>query len=743
MNSMFKRILIANRGEIAVRIIRCCKEMGIETVAVYSEADREALHVRLADQAVCIGAARAADSYLKQESIVAATMATGCDAIHPGYGFLSENSDFVRLCDKCGVTFIGPTADCMDALGNKNAARKLVMSHGVMVVPGSEGLVPDARTARTVADMIGYPVLLKASAGGGGRGMRRAYDSEEVEAAFNEASAEAKACFGNGDMYLEKLIENPRHVEVQILGDTHGNVIHLGERDCSIQRRNQKLVEEAPSPALPENMRQAIGAAAVAAAKAAGYTSAGTVEFVVDKENRFYFIEMNTRVQVEHPVSEFVTGVDIVREQIRIAAGMAVSVRQKDIQIKGHAIECRINAEIPEKDFAPNVGKIRFLNLPGGNGVRVDTALYNGYETSPYYDSLLAKVIVHGATRREAIQKMKRALSELTIDGVRTNAGLSLLIMGEKNFVKGNYNTKYMEEHLGEFLSLEAEKAAEEAEGPEREELFSPELYTKCGGCKKNQLKKAVSDNFMVCPECGYHFSMSASKRIRLITDPGSFRELNKRMEFADPIDFPGYSEKYAQLIEKTGLNDAVVTGVGRIDGYRAVLAVMDSRFLMASMGSIVGEKITAAVEYADKKQLPLIIYCASGGARMQEGMFSLMQMAKTSAAVERFSKNGGLYIAVLTNPTTGGVTASFASLADVTLAESGALIGFAGPRVIEQTIKATLPEGFQRAEYLVGHGYVDQIVARDEQKETLARLLMLHGYEKEEQGKRNGFGEK
>ncbi len=450
---MFRRILVANRGEIAVRIIRCCRELKIETVAVYSTADKDALHVQLAMKAVCIGPAKAADSYLNMKNILAAAVATGCDAIHPGFGFLSENSEFARLCESCGITFIGPSADIIDAMGNKEAARRLMMRSNVPVVPGSDGKVENAAQAAEIAEKIGYPVLIKASAGGGGRGMRRAYSSEEIENAFNSAQSEAVACFGNGDMYMEKLVLNPRHIEFQILGDKFGNVVHLGERDCSVQRKNQKLVEESPSKALTPELRQKMGEAAVNAAKAAGYYSAGTVEFVLSPNGEFYFIEMNTRIQVEHPVTEMVTGIDLIREQIRIAFGRPISFTQDEVHCTGHAIECRINAEDPANGFRPCPGRINFLHVPGGFDVRVDTALYTGYETSPYYDSMIAKVIVHAPTRMEAIRRMRRALEELMIKGIKTNADFSYLIMHDPDFIRGNYDTSFIEKKTDAILS--------------------------------------------------------------------------------------------------------------------------------------------------------------------------------------------------------------------------------------------------------------------------------------------------
>lgn len=450
---MFKRILIANRGEIAVRILRCCRELDIETVAVYSEADKTALHVQLATQAVCIGPAKAAQSYLNAPAILTVAMETGCDAIHPGFGFLSENSEFARLCQECGITFIGPRPEVIDMMGNKSAARQLMIDHGVPVVPGSQGSLDTPEEAQRIADEIGYPVLLKAAAGGGGRGMRRVFSREELIPNFEAARAEAVACFGNGEMYLEKLVLNPRHVEFQILADEKGNTVHLGERDCSIQRKNQKLMEESPCKALSPELRKAMGEAAVNAAKAAGYTGAGTIEFVLSPEGEFYFIEMNTRIQVEHPVTEMVTGIDLIREQIRVAAHLPLGFEQKDIVFSGHAIECRINAENPAKGFLPSPGKVEFLHLPGGCGVRVDTALYPGYETSPFYDSMVAKIIVHAPNRLQAIRRMRRALEELVIDGIDTGADLAHLILYHPDYLKGNYNTSFIENHLEELLS--------------------------------------------------------------------------------------------------------------------------------------------------------------------------------------------------------------------------------------------------------------------------------------------------
>ncbi len=441
---MFNKILIANRGEIAIRIIRACRELGVKTVAVYSTADKTALHAQIADEAVCIGPAPSKDSYLNSKALLAACEITGAQAIHPGFGFLSENSHFVRLCDKCGIKFIGPGADAMDAMGDKANAKKTMIENDVPVVPGSDGVVETLEEAQEIAVKIGYPIMVKASAGGGGRGIRLVEKPEELEAAMTAAKQEAKQFFANDDIYIEKFIVNPRHVEIQLLADEHGNVIYLGERDCSLQRRNQKVLEESPSPIMTEELRRRMGEAAVRAAKACGYANAGTVEFLVDKDLNFYFMEMNARIQVEHPVTEMVTGVDLVKAQINIAAGLPLQYKQEDIKLTGHVIECRINAEEPKNNFRPCPGKIKSIHMPGGFGVRIDTAVYQGYEIPPYYDSMIAKVLVKGEDRKEAIQKMKVALSEFLIEGINTNIDFQLNLLRDEDVESGNFDIGFL-----------------------------------------------------------------------------------------------------------------------------------------------------------------------------------------------------------------------------------------------------------------------------------------------------------
>ena len=443
---MIKKVLIANRGEIAVRIIRACRELGIQTVAVYSTADKNALHAKIADEAVCIGPAASKDSYLNKRAIISACEITGADAIHPGFGFLSENSTFARTCEKCGITFIGPRAQSIEMLGDKAQAKETMKEAGVPVIMGSDGAIFNVHAAHTLANELGYPVMIKASAGGGGRGIRIARSDDELEPMMTAAKQEALACFGSDEIYIEKFIEDPKHIEIQILADNYGNVVSLGERDCSMQRRNQKVLEESPSPAsfMNDDLRAKMGEAACRAAKVCGYRNAGTVEFLVDSKGNFYFMEMNTRIQVEHPITEQVTGIDLVKQQLLIASGEKLSFKQEDIKLRGHAIECRINAEDPEFGFRPSPGVIRSLFIPGGMGVRIDTAAYQGYEIPPYYDSMIAKLVTYAATREEAIAKMNWALSEFIVDGVATNVDFQLKLIRTKEFIEGNYDNGFL-----------------------------------------------------------------------------------------------------------------------------------------------------------------------------------------------------------------------------------------------------------------------------------------------------------
>lgn len=440
---MIKKVLIANRGEIALRIIRACREMGIKTVAVYSEADRYSLHVRFADEAVCIGPSPSKESYLNIPRLLAAAEITGADAIHPGYGFLAENANFADIVLSSGITFIGPKPEMITSMGDKAYAKDTMKKAGVPVVPGSDGVIKDASTAKELAAEMGVPVIIKATAGGGGKGMRIVRELDEVEKAFNMARTEAEAAFGNGDVYMEKYLEEPRHIEIQLMGDAFGNVIHLGERDCSVQRRHQKLIEESPSPVVDEALREAIGSAAVKGAKSVNYLGAGTIEFLLDKNKNFYFMEMNTRIQVEHPVTELVTGTDLIKEQIRVASGQKLSI--KKAKLSGHAIECRINAEDPNHDFRPSPGKITSLHFPGGNGIRVDSHVYTDYVIPPFYDSMIAKLIVYAKNREDAMNKMYSALDEIIIEGIATTIPFQKKVMKDAKFRSGIFDTKFIE----------------------------------------------------------------------------------------------------------------------------------------------------------------------------------------------------------------------------------------------------------------------------------------------------------
>lgn len=445
---MFRKVLIANRGEIAVRIIRALREMGIESVAVYSETDRESLHVQLADEAICIGPANPADSYLNMERIISATITSGAEAIHPGFGFLSENAQFVEMCEKCNIKMIGPSSEVISKMGNKSEARNTMIAAGIPVIPGTDCIIYEKEEGKEFADKAGYPVIIKAVLGGGGKGMRIAWNSEEFLEKFETAQMESKNAFGDNGMYIEKYIQNPRHIEFQIVADKYGNVVHLGERDCTIQRNHQKMIEESPSVAIGEELRKKMGETAVVAAKAANYENAGTVEFLLDHDNQYYFMEMNTRIQVEHPITEMVTGIDLVKEQILIAQGQELSFTQEDVAITGHSIECRINAENPKKNFMPCPGKINNIHIPGGNGIRVDTAIYEGYTIPPNYDSMILKLIVHDKNRYCAIHKMQSALGELVLEGIDTNADFLFDILSDKEFKNGEITTDYIENFM-------------------------------------------------------------------------------------------------------------------------------------------------------------------------------------------------------------------------------------------------------------------------------------------------------
>jgi acetyl-CoA carboxylase biotin carboxylase subunit/acetyl-CoA carboxylase carboxyl transferase beta subunit len=741
---MIKKMLVANRGEIAIRILRTCKEMGIETVAVYSQADAKALHVRYADEAVCIGPACAADSYLNMNNILEAALLKGCDSIHPGYGFLSENARFAKLVRECGLIFIGPSPAMLEKLGDKIKAKEIMEQAGIPTVPGSNGAVGNVQDAQNIAREIGYPVLFKAASGGGGRGMRIARSQDEIAYAFHAAKSDVNASFGVDVVYMERLLADTKHIEVQILADQHGHVVHLYERDCSFQRKHQKLIEEAPCENLSDEVRQRIIADAIKAAQYVGYDNVGTIEFLLDRDGKHYFIEMNTRIQVEHTVSEMITGVDIVRHQIQSACGMALTLKQADIHRVGYAIECRINAEDIFHDFAGQPGIIESVHFPSGRPIRVETAICDGMEIVPFYDSLIVKVIARGINRLAAIEAMRTALDETIVKGIPTNLDFQRYILNDLDFVSGTYTTDFAADFIGKFTAdpdalirwIDRRRVAKETSNADQRnnKVIQPEDARLCEQCGEPIALAELASGLFVCTHCGFHFRIGARERIRQLIDESTFEEIDKDAQSFDSDYFPGYGEKLVRAKQSTALNEAVLCGIGKINQLDVCIGVLDANFMMGTMGRVVGDKITRLIERATLLQYPLILVSASGGARMQEGIISLMQMAKTSAALARFDDAGLLYLSVLSDPTTGGVSASFAMLGDIQIAEPQALIGFAGKRVIENTINEILPPHFQTAEFQLENGFIDAIVARKELKRTIADIIALHRVEHRKQ---------
>jgi len=709
---MFSKILIANRGEIAVRIIRACKELGITTVAVFSEADRHALYVRLADEKYCIGDAPAKSSYLNMNNIIVAALASKAEAIHPGYGFLSENHSFAALCKENGIVFIGPSADLISKMGDKDIARRTMKNVGFPVIPGSE-LLKDLDDAKEQAQRIGFPLLIKARSGGGGRGIHRVDKLDDLENAYTRAASEAASVFADDGVYMERLLLSVKHIELQILADHFGNVVCLGERDCSAQRKNQKVIEEGPALLISDATRHRMLDAATKAAKAVGYTNAGTIECLYDQQSEeFYFMEMNTRIQVEHAVTEAITSIDLVKWQIWISAGMKLDFTQAEIHNNTHAIECRINAENPYAGFQPSYGQITKFHSPEGPFIRFDTGVCEGATVSPFYDSMIGKLIVTARTRNECIQRMKSALNEFHISGIHHNIDFLKFLLSQEDFLSGDYTTNFLTD------VLEKQKEADEANN---------RAVTQCVNCSQLVQNGELDELYHVCPFCNYHFKVSARQRITWICDIGSFVEHDTDLISQNILDFPDYDTKLEKSRKESAEKEAVICGIGNLSGMPVAIFAMEPSFMMGSMGSVVGEKITRLFETATEKSLPVVGFIVSGGARMQEGIISLMQMAKTSGAVRQHNDAGNLYLCVLTNPTTGGVTASFAMEADIIVAEPLALIGFAGPRVIEQTTRQQLPDGFQRAEFLLTKGFVDDIVHRKNQRDYISLVLELH----------------
>lgn len=664
--ALFNKVLVANRGEIAVKVIETCKSMGIATVAVYSKVDKESMHVKLADESYCIGEAQSKKSYLSMEAILSVAMACGAEAIHPGYGFLSENYEFARLCEENEIRFIGPPSELIKQMGDKFLAKQLMDELGIPTVKGAY-LGRDIDKIKLKAHEIGYPIMVKLRNGGGGRGIRIVRAAKDLEKAVVECVGEGKSCFNSEEIYIEKYINPASHIEVQILGDSYGNVVCFGERDCSVQIRNQKIIEETPCAKISPDKRSKLIEICILAMKQVGYVGCGTMEFLLDDEKNFYFMEMNCRLQVEYGVTELLTGVNLIRWQILIAAGEALSFTQSDVVFSGHAAECRIN-------LSSNEGKsiVKELKIP--EGVRFDTFLYKGYEIPVFYDALLGKLIVHSENRADTINKLKQTLKSFVIEGVSTNVAMHQKILKEENFKNATYNTDFMERL-----------------------------------------------------ESGKKQYIGARERIKMLTDEESFKERSQDLISRDIIDFEGYEDKLQKSRETTGENEGLIYGTAKMARMDVVIFAMDGNFMMGSMGTVVGEKVTMAFELAIERRLPVIGVTVSGGARMQEGVLSLLQMVKTSAIVKKHSDKGGLYISVITHPTLGGVAASFASLSDIIIAEEGAVFGFSGRRIIEETLRKELPEDFQTAEYAMEHGMVDIVAPREEIRELLEKILKIH----------------
>jgi acetyl-CoA carboxylase, biotin carboxylase subunit len=706
---MIKKCLIANRGEIAVRILSTCRKMGIRTVVAYSLADKESLAVTLADESVCIGPPLALSSYMNMDHLCEAALLTHCDAIAPGYGFLSEDPEFAKKVEDCGLTFVGPNSNVLKLIQNKNRLKNIVRSLSIPVIEGNTDEFQSAEELLAYADSLGYPLVLKPVSGGGGRGIQIVFDPHQLSKALQYSS------LGFNALYLEKYIPNSRHFEVQILADKHHNVFHLSSRNCTLQVNHQKFLEEAPFSSIPPLLHAQIIEYALLIAKHIGCDNVATFEFLLDQHDRVYFMEVNPRIQVEHPLSEMITGIDIVEQQLLAASDEPFSIRQADIDVKGFAIECRINAQEPKKSFAPSAGIITTLHWPTIEHVRVDTALMEGTEVSIHYDSLIAKVIAWGQTRDQAMTRIICALEQTEINGIATNLDFLRFILNHDGFVKGNYTSDLFHIVHSQWINQPINMQHQNHDGQI------------CPSCQKSLTTKQKKDHHHVCEFCGYHFRIPANQRIFDLIDSDTFIETDAQATSHNSDDFPGYCEKLMIAKTTTGMNEAVICGFGKINGVTVCIGVLDASFMMGSMGGVVGDKITRLIETAMDMCVPLIIISASGGARMQEGVISLMQMAKTTAALHRFDKNGGLYISVFTDPTTGGVTASFAMLGDILISEPQALIGFAGRRVIEKTIKESLPEEFQRAEYLLEHGFLDMIVDRRHLKQVLTDCLKLH----------------
>ncbi len=703
---MFRKCLIANRGEIALRILSTCQTLGIRTVVAHSLCDQDSLAVSLADEAVCIGPDPVALSYMNIDHICEAAMLTHCDAVALGYGFLSESAKFAKMAKKCGLTVIGINPDLLETIEHKHSLKEIISSLNIPVISGTS-VIHSLDEAIFSAQQLGYPVMIKPTVGGGGRGIRIFNDVQQLTA-FLQSFRDIRSA----SMMLEKFSPSSRHIEIQILADQHQNIVSLSSRNCTVQYNYQKVIEEAPFSSISVGLHQKVLTYAMRIARHLALDNIATVEFLIDPQDEVYFMEINPRIQVEHPVSEMICGIDIIEQQFRAAAGQPLSVSQSDIRCDGFAIECRINAQDPQRDFAPVSGNITRLFLPNIQHVRIDTALFAGCTIPIHYDSLLAKVIVWGETRAQALMRMSLALEQIQIEGIPTNLRFMQNLLRFPGFVHGGYTS--------ELFPLVVESLKNQKENQQSDSFVCP-----C--CNQSLSIVQMYENFHTCPHCHHHFRISAVQRIAYLIDTDTFTELDAQIVSRQFTDFPGYREKLRLTQQQTGLREAVICGIGKICGETVCIGVLDASFLMGSMGHIVGDKIARLIETAMSMDCALIIVSASGGARMQEGIISLMQMAKTASALQRLDAAGGLFISILTDPTTGGVTASFAMLGDILISEPDAVIGFAGRRVIEKTIKETLPAEFQRAEYVLDHGCLDMIVDRRQLKQVVGDCLKLH----------------
>lgn len=672
---MFKKILIANRGEIAVDIIKVCKKMGIKTVAIYSKEDKNSMHTSIADESYCIGPANSKESYLNINNIISLAIATKSDAIHPGYGFLSENYEFAQLCTENGITFIGPTYEIIKTMSNKMSAKRLVRSLGIPVIEALEIKNNDLDSLKMTAENIGYPIIIKSKNGGGGRGIRVVKNENDLEKSLFEVLQESEQYFNNKDLYIEKYLESASHIEVQIVADNHGNVVHLGTRDCSIQISNQKIIEEAMDNKIDSLTREKMCNLCKDVAKKIGYTNCGTFEFLVDKNNNFYFMEINCRLQVERCVTEAITGIDLIETQINISSNRTLPWEQKDIKFKGHAIECRINLE--KNCNGLNSFKITDFFVPNLENVKFKTSLKLNSYVPPFYDSMIGKLIVHSKSRSDSINKMQNALENIVISGIDTNIETHKKILKNSRFIDCTHTTNFM-----------------------------------------NTFNNPVSFN-----------RLNVYKKVEFLADKDSFKEFDRNLESKNIISFDNYEEKLIKAKKVSESKEAVIWGQANINSIPCILVIMDGNFMMGSMGVVVGEKITRAFEFATTKNLPVIALTISGGARMQEGIFSLMQMVKTSSAVFKHSEKNLLYIAVITDPTLGGVSASFATLADIIISEKNAKFGFSGRRIVEEVIRKPLPDNFQSSEFNLNHGMVDMVIDYEDIRETLGKILKLHSF--------------